>query len=160
MVNYLSPQPSKDATSPIILSSPRVLFTDSDEDADLCEAVDDQEIVAVAQRQEEIEALRVSIIPDSDFLARTLPAGQLSDMLKQVQTKDKTFRALEKNAPHTKMTFAECVLGKEENKKQNLVNKADKQAKKTLQKGFNRLTAELKECRSLLEEKNQRGCCP
>ena len=156
VVNYLSPQPSKDATSPVILSSQRVLFTDNDEDiADLNEAVDDQEVVRVAQRHEEIEALRVSIIPDSDFLTRTLPAGQLSDMLTHVPTKNQTSRASDKNAPPKQMTCAECVLGKEENKKQNLINKADIQAKRTLQKGFNRLTAELKECRSLLEEKTK-----
>ena len=124
VVNYLSPLPSKDATSPVILSSQRELFTDNDEDiADLNEAVGDQEVVGVAQRQEEIEALRVPIIPDGDFLSRTLPAGQLSTMLRYVQTQNQMSRTPEQSAPK-KLTCAECLLGKEINREQERKHKA------------------------------------
>ena len=122
VVNYLSPQPSKDATPPIVLSSPRELFTESDDDnADLNEAVDDQEICGVAQRYEQVESLRLPIIPDGDFLTRTLPAGQLSTMLKYVQPNNQTSRA-SKQIPPKKLTCAECLLGKEINTKLIWVN--------------------------------------
>ena len=131
VVNYLSPQPSKDTNPLTVMPSPRLLFTDNDEDnIDLNEALDDQEIVSVAQRHEEVEALRVHITPAGDFLTRTLPAGQLSSMLKHAQTNNQISRAPEKNAPQ-KLTCAECLLGKEVNREQERKHKTLEQTHKT-----------------------------
>ena len=41
------------------------------------------------------------------------------------------------------MTCAQCMMGKEENGKQNRLHKGDKMARRTPQKGYNRLEKEL-----------------
>ena len=166
VVNYLSPQPPKDKTSMSVLASKRELFTDSeDENADLNEALDDQEVFGVAQRYEEIEALRMPIIPDKDFLTKTLPAGQLSDMLKNVQTQNQTARAPEQSAPQ-KLTCAECLLGKEVNREQERKHKAleethktfvraSEEQHKTTQKLYKKMELELKDTRKVLNIKTK-----
>ena len=81
--------------------------------------------VVVAERHEIIEALRMPQFPDGDFLLKTLPAGVLSDMFNTVSNKIKPKDTPVKDAPQ-KMTCAECVLGKEENKKRKLLSLNDK----------------------------------
>ena len=53
------------------------------------------------------------------------------------------------------LTCAQCVIGKEENKKQTLLHKAANQANRLLQKEFKKVTVELNECRDLLKEKTK-----
>ena len=49
-----------------------------------------------------------------------------------------------------------CMLGKEEIRKHALIHKADKQARRTLQKGYNRLEKKFNECRSMLYDKTNK----
>ena len=70
----------------------------------------DQCVVAAAERHERIEALKLPKVSDSDFLRRTLPAGQLSGLLDCVNSNNKPKEAHNKNAPK-QMTCAEYVLG-------------------------------------------------
>ena len=53
------------------------------------------------------------------------------------------------------MTCVECVLGKEEKRKQDMLNKADKKAKKTLQKDLQKTDMDIKEGNDLFNEKTK-----
>ena len=151
VVNFLSPQVDK-VSEVVVLKSPRELFTESDNEEDieaLHEACEDQEIFDAAVRADNIEALKVPIVPDGDWLSHTMPSGDLRKMLENVENKKEE---ASRKAPPKALTCVQCVLGKEENKKQDLLYKGLKQAKATLKKGFNRLESELKECQVLLDE--------
>ena len=158
VMNFLSPQAPKVAESVPLALSPKELFSNEneEEDAIMQEAVDDQDIYSIAERSEQIEALKLPIVPGGDWLRDTLPSGNLDNMLKQVQSRK--IAETHDKPPSQKMTCVECVLGKEENRKQDMLNKANKQANKTLQKEFQKKDMELKECRELLHEKNKRSC--
>ena len=140
VVNFLSPQPVRNASPVGLSTSPKELFTAG------------EVLYNASERIELIEALKQPIVPGGNWLRSTLPSGDLDNMLKQADTATKV------QEPHTKaytnvMTCAQCMLGKEENRKQTLLHKADKMARRTLQKGYNRLEQELRECRAMLNVK-------
>ena len=80
VMNFLSPRPSTEANPEIALSSPKELFQEIEDE-------DDQDLYNSEERRDIIEALKVPIVPDSDFLRRTLPAGDLSNLLEMAQSK-------------------------------------------------------------------------
>ena len=141
-MNFLSPRPSTDLSPEITRSSPKELFQRNDDD--------DQAMYNSEERRDIFEALRTPIVPDKEFLTRTLPVCELSSMLEIAQSKKGSTEAVS-----NVMTCAQCVMGKEENRKQNLLHKADKMVRRTLQKGYNRLDKELRECREILDNKTK-----
>ena len=118
VVNFLSPQTNK-VSEVETLTSPKELFTESDNDEEeeaLNEAIDDHEIYRTAERAAQIEALKVPITPDGEWLSHTMPSGDLNQLLAQAGNQ-KYPQEASKKAPANVLTHAQCVLGKEENKK-------------------------------------------
>ena len=150
VVNFLSPQPVKNAAPINLTQLPKALFRASENEEG--EETDDQDLYNAGERHDMIEALKLPIVPGGDWLKKTLPSGDLQNLLKQVEINEKHQEPQEKSSSNH-MTCAQCMLGKEENRKQNQLHKADKQARRTLQKGYNRLEQELRECRDMLNDK-------
>ena len=90
VVNFLSPQPARVA-EPMTVTSQQELFREvenSEYEAAIQEAVEDQEMYDTAARAAEIKALKVPIVSDGDWLSNTLPSGALSSMLGEVKTQE------------------------------------------------------------------------
>ena len=156
VVNFLTPQSQK-VSEIVVLASPKELFpvADMEEDeAAIEEAGEDVDIYLATKRAEEIEAVKVPIVPDGNWLSNTLPSGDLSTMLMQVNTKTTTKEAPEK-VTQNQLSCVQCLIGKEENKKQNLLNKANNKANRDLRKELANKMNELKECRELLAQRTK-----
>ena len=91
MMNFLSPQAAKVAEAAPLSMSPKELFNNSDHEDDkvLQEAVDDADLFVISERSEEIEALKLSIVPGGDWLRTTLPSGDLDKMFEDVKNREK-----------------------------------------------------------------------
>ena len=128
VINFLSPRPPKDPESEVPILSQRELFQgNNDED-------DDELLYNSEERRDAINALRIQIVPDKDFLRRTLPAGELTSMLAMAQINKIPVEAPSKPPPK-QLTCAECLLGKEVNREQDRKHKdAEKTHKATEQK--------------------------
>ena len=152
VMNFLSPRPSSVLNSEITDSSPKELFQENDSE-------DDQDLYNSEERREIFEALRVPIVPDKEFLTRTLPAGELSNMLEMVQIQKNSGEASTRAAPK-KLSCAECLLGQEVNREQSrkhkaaeLKQKATEKQNKTLQKLYKDSERELERTRENLNMK-------
>ena len=74
VVNFLSPQPVRNA-SPIGLStSPKELFTRGVEE----EITQEQVLYKASERHELIEALKLTIVPGGNWLRNTRPSGKIT----------------------------------------------------------------------------------
>ena len=131
VVNFLSPQPNKNAEPITLPKSPKELFTTNESEED--EDTDEEDLIIAGERHDLMEALKLPIVPGGDWLRKTLPSGSLDEMLKHVHSHKKVQEAPPKPTPKI-LTCAQCMLGKEENRKQALLHKADKMAKKNTTK--------------------------
>ena len=137
VMNFLSPQPAKIAEPVALPRSPKELILAS-------ETEEEEEVIYNAgERHDIVEALKFPIVPGGDWLRKTLPSGDLDNMLNQIHGR-KQVQEPQAKPPSNIMTCTRCMLGKEESRKQTLLHKADKQARRTLQKCYNRLEKELK----------------
>ena len=148
VVNFLSPQPTKNSEPINLTKSPKALFVANENEED------DEVLYIVVERHDVVEALKLPIIPGGDWLKSTLPSGDLDKMLNQVHSHKQVEDPQTRKSPNV-LTCAQCMLGKEEIRKQTLLHKADKQAKRTLQKEYKKLETELSECRMMLNDKTK-----
>ena len=77
IVNFLSPQVDK-VSEIVSLTSAKELFSETDNEEDdeaLHEACKDQEMFDAAARAENIETLKVPMVPAGDWLSQTMPSG-------------------------------------------------------------------------------------
>ena len=162
VVDFLSPHRNKDAFSNIDVSSPKELFVDNEEDTDaLNEAGDDLEIIQTGVRHEQIELLKIPIVPEKGWLTNTMPAGELSKALGQLQNRSQTSEAPAASLKKS-LTCVECHVGRETNreqdrklKSQSIKLKAETKAHKDLQKWYKQQDENLTQCRQLLDNKTK-----
>ena len=89
VVNFLSPQPNKEASTNVNISAAKELFVDSEDDnVALNTAADDMELLQ-SEFSHELEVTMVPIMPEKEWLHNTMPAGDLSKALGQVQNINK-----------------------------------------------------------------------
>ena len=87
VVNFLSPQPVKNASQKTLHKSPKELFTACENEEE--DSTDEQVLYNAGEKHDILEALKLPIVPGGDWLRNTLPTGDLNKMLKQVESNKK-----------------------------------------------------------------------